>query len=157
MEGLGPEQPGNTPREAAEELAVSAEAVTEISASAAAALDPRLPPHRLRLLSVIQRRPGVNLTGLAESMGLTLSRASRVCSAMEAAGLLERRPVTTDRREIELALAPRGAALLTDYQDRRAGQIAEVIRRMPASDLGDLLTGLRSFAASLAAVRDGRG
>ncbi|MFI5756439.1 MarR family winged helix-turn-helix transcriptional regulator [Streptomyces sp. NPDC051569] len=153
MEGPRPPASAEALREAAEQLAVSAEAVTEIAAGAAAAVDRRLLPHRLRILLIVQERPGINLTGAARAVGLTLPRASRVCGGMEAAGLLERRPVLADRRGIELALTPEGAALLADYRSRRAAEIAEVMRRMPAGERRHLLAGLRSFSSSLAAVR----
>lgn len=160
MEGRRPEaQAGasaasaETLYEAAEQLAVSAEAIAEIAATAALAVDPRLLRHRLRVLLIVQDHPGINLTGLARAMGLTLPRASRMCSGMESAGMLERRPVIADRREIELALTPEGAALLADYRGRRAEEIAEIMRRMPADERRDLLTGLRAFAVSLDAVR----
>jgi len=145
-----------SPYEAAEELALSAEAVARMWMNAAVAVDPRLLPHRLRVLLVVRERPGINLTGLAGAMGLTLPHASRVCAGMESAGLLERRSVATDRREIQLELTPGGAALLADYRARHAVEFAEVVDRMPAADRDGLLTGLRSFASSLAAVKRGR-
>lgn len=142
--------------EAAEELAVSVEAVARISAEAAAAVDPRLLPHRLRVLTVVLGRPGVNLTGLAAAVGLTLPRASRVCSGMESAGLLERRPVAGNRREIELVLMPAGEALLRDFRARRNRKIAEAMGRMPVDERLALLSGLRSFSRSRTVVGDDR-
>ncbi|MEU3186782.1 MarR family transcriptional regulator [Streptomyces sp. NPDC006923] len=132
---------------------MSAEAVAEIAANAAAAVDPRLLPHRLRVLRIIRAHPGINLTALAKAVRLPLPRASRVCSGMESEGMLERHSVITDRREIGLSLTPEGEALLTDYRARRTAEITEVMRRMPAGDQRRLLTGLRSFTRSLAAVR----
>jgi DNA-binding MarR family transcriptional regulator len=153
MESHRSEGSAESPRQAAEELAVSAETIAEMAVNAAVAVDPRLLPHRLRMLLVIQEHPGINLTGLAGRVDLSLPRASRVCGALESAGLLERHAVAADRREIELVLTPAGAALLADYRARRATEIADVIRRMPVAARRELLAGLRSFTASLAAVR----
>jgi DNA-binding MarR family transcriptional regulator len=136
---------------AAEPLLASAEAVAEISANAAAALEPRLPTHRLRVLLLVGERPGMNLTGLARATGLTLPRASRMCGGMESAGLLERRPVRADRREIELVLTPHGLTVLTDYRARRAAELTGILRRMPGTACAELLAGLRAFASSLTA------
>ncbi|MBP0456392.1 MarR family winged helix-turn-helix transcriptional regulator [Streptomyces montanisoli] len=150
MEGHRSRPPADTLREAAETLAASAEIVTEISAEAAAAVDPRLPPHRLRILLLIGRRRGLNLTGLARSLGVTMPRASRLCASMESDGLIERLPVRQDRREIRLVLTARGSTLLADYRALRADGIADAMRGMPREACAELLAGLRSFVSSLA-------
>ncbi|WP_329454529.1 MarR family winged helix-turn-helix transcriptional regulator [Streptomyces sp. NBC_01497] len=149
MDGHGAQPSTDTLRDAAETLADSAEAVTEISVTTATALDPWLLPNRLRVLRFVGERPGVNLTGLAAGAGMTLPRASRMCAAMESAELIERRPVRQDRREIGLVLTGRGTALLADYRALRASRIADVMRRMPDDRRADLLAGLRAFVASL--------
>ncbi|GAA3715849.1 MarR family winged helix-turn-helix transcriptional regulator [Streptomyces tremellae] len=154
MEGRLPEPTAETLREAAEKLADSAEAVSEIAVSAAAAVDPWLLPHRLRILRFVGDRPGLNLTRLADGTGMTLPRASRMCATLEAAELIERRPVRGDRRGIGLVLTERGASLLADYRDRRATRIADVMRHMPGDSALALLAGLRSFVSSLADAED---
>jgi DNA-binding MarR family transcriptional regulator len=142
--------PADTLREAAEALAESAEAVTEISVSSAASVDPWLLPHLLRVLRLVADRPGVNLTTLAGGTGMTLPRASRMCSAMESAELIERRPVHQDRREIGLVLTDRGVALIAAYRALCTARIADVMRGMPGERRAELLAGLRSFTSSLA-------
>ncbi|MCA1221647.1 MarR family winged helix-turn-helix transcriptional regulator [Streptomyces sp. 8L] len=154
MDAPRPQPPAETLREAAETLAASAEAVTEISVGAAAAVDPWLLPHRLRVLRLVADRPGVNLTGLAAGTGMTLPRASRMCAALESAQLIERRPVRQDRREIGLVLSERGSALLADYRALCTERIAEILRAMPGESRTELLEGLRSFVSSLADAGD---
>jgi DNA-binding MarR family transcriptional regulator len=141
----------DTLTEAARTLADSADAVAEISVTAAAAVDPRLLPNRLRILRLVGDRPGTNLTGLAGGAGLTLPRASRMCAALESAELIERRRAREDRREIGLVLTDHGRALLARYHALRTARIIDVLRAMPAESRAELLAGLRSFASSLSA------
>jgi DNA-binding MarR family transcriptional regulator len=58
----------------------------------------------------------LRLTILAQDMGLSLSRVSRVVDGLEARGLLERRPCPADARAINARLTEAGAALASRAQ-----------------------------------------
>lgn len=58
----------------------------------------------------------LQLSGLAGACGLSLSRISRIMDALEARGLVERRPVPGDARAVEGHLTDAGLALVRRAQ-----------------------------------------
>jgi DNA-binding MarR family transcriptional regulator len=56
-------------------------------------------------------------TQLADAMGLSVSRVSRVIDALEGRRLVERRACPTDARATNVTLTPEGQALTRDAQD----------------------------------------
>ncbi|WP_329172680.1 MarR family transcriptional regulator [Streptomyces decoyicus] len=157
MQRHSAEPPSETLREAAEQLAVAGEALAALMRDAAAPVEPRPSPHGLKVMSVVSRCPGRNLTAVAAAVGIGLPRASRVCAALEAAGLLLRRPAVDDRREIGLQLSPDGRALLERFRATRVDRMAAVLRRMPAQERCELVSVLGELAVAVAAVSSERG
>ena len=67
---------------------------------------------QLRVL-VLASQPGhLNATGVAEALDVHLSSASRICDRLVQAGLLDRRDLPRDRRNVELTLTRAGERLL---------------------------------------------
>ncbi|OKK16118.1 hypothetical protein AMK16_25725 [Streptomyces sp. CB00455] len=113
-----------------------------------------LPPSQLRALTILERRPGINLRDLGEALGSTPPSISRLCDRLEAAGLVQRSRVRTNRREVELSLSRRGRAVLAQTRARRAQSIAEVLQRMSPRRRQALGEGLSAFRdAALTHVR----
>lgn len=56
-------------------------------------------------------------TDLANAMGLSVSRVSRLVDTLDARGLVERRPCPTDARAVNVTLTPAGSALTRRAQD----------------------------------------
>ncbi|MFC4107068.1 MarR family winged helix-turn-helix transcriptional regulator [Micromonospora zhanjiangensis] len=109
------------------------QAVSQLSAS------------QLRALIVVERYDGINLRGLAKSVNMLLSSASRLCDRLVAAGVLEREPGRQDRREISLHLTPAGRKLLDELRDHRRQRLAEVLTSMSPAGRQALLRGLAEF------------
>lgn len=109
----------------------------------------------LELLTRLQAAPDrcLRLSSLAAAAGLSLSRVSRLAGALEARGLLERKPCGEDGRAVEAHLTADGLALAREAQgthfasiqrrffDRLApGEIetlAEVFGRLSPQDPAD--------------------
>jgi DNA-binding MarR family transcriptional regulator len=108
----------------------------------------RLSGSQLRALLVVERHEGINLRGLAGSLGMILSSASRLCDRLVAAGMLEREPGRLDRREISLTLTVVGRHLLEDLRADRRDRLARVLSRMNPADRSALLRGLRAFGSA---------
>ena len=70
-------------------------------------------------------------TALADAMGLSLSRVSRVIDLLAERGLVERRPCPSDARATNVTLTDRGAALT-------AGAQADLLAFVRGSFLGEL-------------------
>jgi len=114
----------------------------------------RVSGSQLRALLVVEAYDGVNLRGLAAQLGVILSSASRLCDRLVAAGLLERVPGRTDRREIALHLTPSGEHLLGGLRTDRQERLATVLSRMSPNGRESLLRGLSEFGAVLDGVQE---
>lgn len=97
----------------------------------------------------LARTPGEHLrmTDLAEQVGLTTSGTTRLVDRVEALGLAARESCPTDRRSFEVALKPKGRALL----DRVLPTHLESIERHVVQPLGGDVSGLE---ATMRALRD---
>ncbi|SDC30080.1 MarR family transcriptional regulator [Actinokineospora iranica] len=140
----GPGAPG--PDEALE-TEIAAEALGLVLTRANTAVYPKVPAMQLRALHYIDRHEPINLTRLTEELGTIPSSASRLCDRLQAAGLLDRRAATTDRREVELVLTGDGRRLLDRLRAARRADLAEVLAGMTPQGRAALLHGLREFSA----------
>ncbi|WP_051799784.1 MarR family transcriptional regulator [Catenuloplanes japonicus] len=138
------------------ELAVAVEAVVGplLDVIDSARLDPRLPVSatQFRVLSVLSRRPGLTLGGLATALDVVPSSASRLCDRLAATGLLTRAPDPRDRREVHLTLTSAAVELLEELRRRRCQAIEVVLARMPTGSRRSLLRSLTAFAAASEAL-----
>jgi DNA-binding MarR family transcriptional regulator len=100
---------------------------------------------QFQALLVVERDEGLNLRTLADGLGVILSSASRLCDRLIAAGMLDRDPGPTDRREVCLTLTVAGRNLLASLRDDRRRRLDEVLSRMSPTGRKALLLGLREF------------
>lgn len=112
----------------------------------------RLSDSQLRALMVVERLDGINLRRLAATLNMLLSSASRLCDRLVAAGMLEREPGRTDRREISLHLTSAGRGFLEELRHDRRERLARVLERMSPGGRQALLRGLREFEEAAAAA-----
>jgi DNA-binding MarR family transcriptional regulator len=103
---------------------------------------------QLRALMVIAEHDGINLRRLAATLGMLLSSASRLCDRLVAAGMLEREPGRSDRREISLHLTEVGRDLLDELREDRRERLAAVLATMTSGGRQALLRGLWEFEAA---------
>jgi DNA-binding MarR family transcriptional regulator len=108
----------------------------------------RLSAPQLNALLAVEQDEGVNLRGLAGRLDMILSSASRLCDRLVAAGLVERVPGRSDRREIALYLTPSSRQLLHELRDRRRTMLGAVLLRMSPPGRAALIHGLTEFAAA---------
>jgi DNA-binding MarR family transcriptional regulator len=132
----------------AAELDAVADALLSVWDQARERMSTRLSASQLRALLAVEESPGVNLRRLAGRMNMILSSASRLCDRLVAAGLIDREPSRTDRREIALSLTRAGAALLAELRSERRRRLAGVLAGMSESGRLALLRGLREFAVA---------
>ncbi|MBO4205485.1 MarR family winged helix-turn-helix transcriptional regulator [Micromonospora echinofusca] len=105
----------------------------------------RLSGSQLRAVMTVEQQDGINLRRLAQSLGMLLSSASRLCDRLVAAGMLEREPGRTDRREISLHLTEAARELLREQRAERRRRLTEVLRAMSPEGQQALLRGLSEF------------
>lgn len=79
---------------------------------AAAMAGHEITPGQFGVLVLIDANAGLNQRELGEAMGVDRSTVVAVLDRLEKRGLVQRRPVPTDRRSYALHLSPEGAGLL---------------------------------------------
>ncbi|WP_434599518.1 MarR family winged helix-turn-helix transcriptional regulator [Streptomyces sp. A5-4] len=108
-------------------------------------------PSQMRALTILEGQEGVNLRTLGDALGSRPSSVSRLCDRLEAAGLLERYPSSTSRREIEVRLSRRGGTLLEEFRTFRVREVESVLQEMTPSKLAALAEGIEAFQAAASA------
>lgn len=109
----------------------------------------RLEPREFAVLRAVAPAEGSSQQAIGESMQIPPSRMVAFVDALEARGLLERRPSPSDRRVRALHLTDDGRELLA-----RAFELASELERQICSDLSEsereqLLVSLRRVGAQL--------
>lgn len=87
----------------------------------------------------------MNLTALAERLGIGLPTASRLCDRLEAAGMLERTCHPHKRREVQLRLTAPGRQVLSDVTGRRVQALAFALEEMEPAERAALRRGLKAL------------
>lgn len=160
LSGSGGDQssgPGDDPHSVALEIADAVDGLATVWSVAAQGASLRLSPHQLRALRILESRPGLNLTTLAEHMEIGPPTASRLCDRLEAAGLLERLLHPHRRREVQLVLTGRGLQVLDEVAARRSQALAAVLAAMEPGDRAALSGGLRAFLTAHGDSGEGTG
>ncbi|WP_327312282.1 MarR family winged helix-turn-helix transcriptional regulator [Streptomyces sp. NBC_01235] len=136
---------GESRRTQAGQIADAVESLVACWLTAADESRHRLPARQLLALRTVRRRPELNMTGLAEHLGVGLPTASRLCDRLEAAGLLERTVQPHNRREVQLVVTADGQRLLTDVTEQRVRRLASVFEAMTPAERTALAHGLFAF------------
>ena len=105
----------------------------------------RISTAQLRAVMLVERQDGINLRRLAAGLDMLLSSASRLCDRLVAAGMLEREPGRSDRREISLHLTAEARRLLAELREDRRQHLAAILADMTPDGRQALLHGLREF------------
>ncbi|MCW7941251.1 MarR family transcriptional regulator [Streptomyces hygroscopicus] len=148
------EETGGRPTALARQLADAVDNLVTLWTAAAEAVTPRLSTHQLKALTAVRRRSELNLTALAETLGIALPAASRLCDRLEAAGLLERVPHPRDRRELQLRVTAHGRRALAEVAERRSESLAVVFAAMTPAQRASLAEGLHAFRQARTAEED---
>jgi len=119
-----------------------------ISAAIALSLDgadARLSLPQLRALAMIDARGPVNLSAVAEGLGVNASNASRACDRLVRNGLLDRREDPNDRRSVVLTLTREGRRLLDQIMKKRRTVLLQVMGRMSSADQATMSRVMKAF------------
>lgn len=110
-----------------------------------ASVEPTVTVPQLRVLVMLSVHGKMNLSSVAERLGVNASNASRTCERLVTASLIERREDSRDRRHIVLSLAPSGRRLVRTVMRRREQLLATVVQEMSPGDQEALMTALAAF------------
>ena len=105
-----------------------------------------LSPHHARALRVVTDRAGMRLSDLAEALHIAPRSATEVADALQARGLVERRPDPTDRRAVVLTPTEEGRRVQAEIAAARAADNRDLFARLDADDRATLARILRTLA-----------
>ena len=117
-----------------------------ITARSLAAASQVTDPLQLRALVVLRSRESVSLGALARSVGIHMTRASRLCDRMVAQGLVDRADDPANRRQLELRLTVAGRDVVDSVMRERAELIRPILGRMSPEARRTLSGSLAEFA-----------
>jgi DNA-binding MarR family transcriptional regulator len=117
-----------------------------VSARSIAAVDESITLAQFRLLVVLFTRGAVNLSMLADQLGVNPSTATRMIDRLIASDLVSRETNPTSRREVVVALTEAGAVAVRQVTTRRRKEIGRIVGRMPVEQRHGLVEALEAFA-----------
>jgi DNA-binding MarR family transcriptional regulator len=97
-----------------------------------------LAPHQARALRLVGRHDGIRPGELAAQLRVAPRSVTDVVDALQARGLLERRPDPTDRRATVLALTASGRSLLAEVDTARRADAHDYFSRLSERDRASL-------------------
>ena len=145
------------PRPSQAELARSEECarrVVDVAPMVVRELRKLMRTHRLEGMSVPQFRamallyhsPNATLSAVADHLGCSLPAASRMIEGLVARGMIARHECTDDRRQISLALTPRGAGAFRTSRDYTRRQLKEMLSATPQRQQQMIIAGMNVLA-----------
>ena len=93
---------------------------------------------QIAALATLERHGPLTPRELAAHERVQPPSMTRICAALEAAGLLTRTDHPSDGRQVLLAVSAEGAALLREDRRRREAWLAQRLGELPAEDLAVL-------------------
>lgn len=121
-------------------MAVSARSIGEV--------DETITIPQFRTLVILSNRGPVNLATLAGLLGVQPSATGRMVDRLVAAGLIDRLPHPTSRRELLAALTKRGREVVRQVTAHRRAEIAAIVEKMPPPERHGLVRALAAFTAA---------
>lgn len=129
-------------------LVTASRLLVAISARSIAELDESITVPQFRALVILSTRGPSNLASLAGLLDVQPSTVGRMVERLVTAGLIDRRPNPSSRRELVAELSPRGREVVKAVTARRRAEIARVVEAMPARERRGLVTALTAFTAA---------
>lgn len=145
--GRAPRGAASTDQDVEAVLAAARVLVTVIARSVDTVQDEVTVP-QLRILMLVGARLPMNLSAVADALGVHPSNASRACDKLVEAGLLERRDSDVDRRNLVLDLSRRGRAVVDSVVKARRDALHAILQDMTAEDRHGLAPALSAFATA---------
>jgi DNA-binding MarR family transcriptional regulator len=116
-----------------------------VSAGSIAAVDETITIPQFRLLVVLRTRGAMNLSLLAEHLGVNPSTTNRMVDRLIAGGLVDRRVNPESRREVLLDLTDTGTYTVTRVTQERRRELARIVSGMPSPRRHQLVEALEAF------------
>jgi DNA-binding MarR family transcriptional regulator len=129
-------------------LLTASRLLVAVSARSIAVVDDAITIPQFRTLVILSNRGSVNLATLAGLLDVKPSAAGRMVDRLVGAGLIDRLPHPTSRRELLATLTPRGRKVVRQVTAQRRREIARIVEQMPPSERHGLVRALTAFTAA---------
>jgi DNA-binding MarR family transcriptional regulator len=100
---------------------------------------------QFRTLVLLQSAPTTNLSGVADFLGSSLPTASRIVSCLVSKKFVHRRECPCDRRQVELLVTSRGAAMMQKSRTVTQQMLANELQTLPAEQRGTVLSAMKAL------------
>jgi DNA-binding MarR family transcriptional regulator len=124
---------------------LASRAVLAAAVRALASLGPGVTVPQMRVLVLLWTGEPLNVTAVAEGLGVNASNASRTVDRLVTAGLVQRAERPVDRRHVALTLTEDGRAFVEELMRRRERELATIVDRMSDADRQRLMAALEPF------------
>jgi DNA-binding MarR family transcriptional regulator len=129
-------------------LLTASRLLVAISARSIAKVDETITIPQFRTLVILSNRGPINLATLASLLGVQPSATGRMVDRLVAAGLIDRLPHPTSRRELLAALTNRGRDVVRRVTAHRRTEIADIVEKMPPTERHGLVRALTAFTTA---------
>jgi DNA-binding MarR family transcriptional regulator len=129
-----------------EALMRASRVITAAIAHSLAVANEKVTLPQLRVLVLVEDRGTMNLSAVADALGVNPSNASRTCDRLVRGGLLDRREAPDDRRNVALTLTSAGRRLVGSMLGQRRTIFGQVAARMGVNERAQLRLGLTAFS-----------
>jgi DNA-binding MarR family transcriptional regulator len=126
-------------------LLTASRSLMAISARSIEEIDDTITIAQFRTLVILSNRGAINLATLAGLLGVQPSATGRMVDRLVAAGLIDRLPHPTSRRELLAALTNRGREVVRRVTAHRRAEIAQIVEKMPPPERHGLVLALTAF------------
>lgn len=129
-------------------LLTASRALVGVSAASLAAVEETMTLTQFRTLVLLSQHGDTTIVRMAERLGVNPSSAQRQVDRLVRIGMVTRAENPADRRELMVALAPDGRALVNTVTARRRQALSRIVRKMDPTDAAHLTEALLAFAAA---------
>ena len=129
-------------------LLTASRLLVAISAHSIALVDESITIPQFRTLVILSNQGPINLATLAGQLGVKPSATGRMVDRLVSAGLIDRLPHPTSRRELLAALTPHGRKVVRQVTAHRRTEIAGIVEKMPQAERHGLVRALTAFTTA---------
>ncbi|GAB7145511.1 MarR family transcriptional regulator [Mycobacterium riyadhense] len=129
-------------------LLTASRLLVAISAHSIALVDETITIPQFRTLVILANQGPINLATLATLLGVQPSATGRMVDRLVSAGMIDRLPHPTSRRELLAALTKRGREVVAKVTANRRAEIARIVEQMPTAERHGLVRALKAFTAA---------
>lgn len=129
-------------------LLTASRLLVAMSAHSIAQVDESITIPQFRTLVILSTQGPINLATLATLLGVQPSATGRMVDRLVGAGLIDRLPHPTSRRELLAALTHRGREVVREVTIHRRTEIARIVEKMPLEERHGLVRALSAFTTA---------